>query len=189
VRAGLATPTALLVGTGRGAKLGILIKGPEVLEATRRVDTVVLDKTGTVTAGRMALVEVHVDGTTEDEALRLAGAVEAASEHPVAAAISAAVADLPPVEAFENIEGLGVQGVVDGHAVLVGRRLCWIGGASRCRRCWPGRWPTRSPAGVPRWRWGGTARRVPCSWSPTPSSRRRPRRSPGSARSACVRCC
>ncbi len=118
---GLATPTALLVGTGRGAKLGILIKGPEVLEATRRVDTVVLDKTGTVTAGRMALVEVHVDGTTEDEALRLAGAVEAASEHPVAAAISAAVADLPPVEAFENIEGLGVQGVVDGHAVLVGR--------------------------------------------------------------------
>ncbi|HEX5811422.1 MAG TPA: heavy metal translocating P-type ATPase, partial [Pseudonocardia sp.] len=119
---GLATPTALLVGTGRGAKLGILIKGPEVLEATRRVDTVVLDKTGTVTAGRMALVEVHVaEDVAEDEALRLAGAVEAASEHPVAAAIVAATADLPPVEAFENIEGLGVQGVVDGHAVLVGR--------------------------------------------------------------------
>jgi len=118
---GLATPTALLVGTGRGAKLGILIKGPEVLEATRRIDTVVLDKTGTVTAGRMALAEVHVDGVTEDEALRLAGAVEAASEHPVAAAIVAAASDLPPVESFENVEGLGVQGVVDGHLVLVGR--------------------------------------------------------------------
>jgi P-type Cu+ transporter len=128
---GLATPTALLVGTGRGAKLGILIKGPEVLEATRRVDTVVLDKTGTVTAGRMALVEVHVDGTTEDEALRLAGAVEAGSEHPVAAAIVAAASAgttpagagpvLPSVESFENVEGLGAQGVVDGHVVLVGR--------------------------------------------------------------------
>jgi Cu+-exporting ATPase len=118
---GLATPTALLVGTGRGAKLGILIKGPEVLEATRRVDTVVLDKTGTVTAGRMALVEVHVDGTTEDEALRLAGAVEAASEHPVAAAIVAAASGHSAVESFENVEGLGVQGVVDGQSVLVGR--------------------------------------------------------------------
>jgi Cu+-exporting ATPase len=138
---GLATPTALLVGTGRGARLGILIRGPEVLEATRRVDTVALDKTGTVTAGRMALVEVHVDGTTEDEALRLAGAVEAGSEHPVAAAIVAAASSgtrpsdsagpsgstsgsgpvLPSVESFENVEGLGVQGVVDGHVVLVGR--------------------------------------------------------------------
>jgi P-type Cu+ transporter len=127
---GLATPTALLVGTGRGAKLGILIKGPEVLEATRRVDTVVLDKTGTVTAGRMELVEVHVDADSdsaaddvaEAEALRLAAAVEAASEHPVAAAIvAAAPGELPPVESFENVEGLGVQGVVDGHAVLVGR--------------------------------------------------------------------
>ena len=120
---GLATPTALLVGTGRGAKLGILIKGPEVLEATRRVDTVVLDKTGTVTAGRMALVEVHVaEGVAEDEALRLAGAVEAASEHPVAAAIvGGAPAQLPVAEDFENVEGLGVQAVVDGHAVLVGR--------------------------------------------------------------------
>jgi Cu+-exporting ATPase len=126
---GLATPTALLVGTGRGAKLGILIKGPEVLEATRRVDTVVLDKTGTVTVGRMELVEVHVDSDSdshadvaEDEALRLAAAVEAASEHPVAAAVvAAAPGELPPVESFENVEGLGVQGVVDGHAVLVGR--------------------------------------------------------------------
>jgi len=119
---GLATPTALLVGTGRGAKLGILIRGPEVLEATRRVDTIVLDKTGTVTAGRMALVDVHVaDGTAEDEALRLAAAVEAASEHPVGAAIVAAAPAGPPVESFENVEGLGVQGVVDGHLVLVGR--------------------------------------------------------------------
>jgi P-type Cu+ transporter len=119
---GLATPTALLVGTGRGARLGILIRGPEVLEATRRIDTVVLDKTGTVTTGRMALVDVHVaDDVDRDEALRLAAAVEAASEHPVGAAIVAAAPELPPVESFENVEGLGVQGIVDGHAVLVGR--------------------------------------------------------------------
>jgi len=122
---GLATPTALLVGTGRGAQLGILIKGPEVLEQTRTVDTVVLDKTGTVTTGQMALVAVHtVDGTDEAEALRLAGAVEDASEHPVAAAVARAArekGDLPAVEGFRNEAGLGVQGVVDGHAVLVGR--------------------------------------------------------------------
>ncbi|MEJ3654616.1 heavy metal translocating P-type ATPase [Actinomycetes bacterium KLBMP 9759] len=124
---GLATPTALLVGTGRGAQLGILIKGPEVLESTRRVDTVVLDKTGTVTTGRMTLVEVHVaDGnTTAREVLRLAGALESASEHPIAAAVAdgarARVGDLPAVSDFMNVEGLGVQGVVDGHAVLVGR--------------------------------------------------------------------
>jgi Cu+-exporting ATPase len=119
---GLATPTALLVGTGRGARLGILIKGPEVLEATRRVDTVVLDKTGTVTEGRMALAEVHVaEGVDEALALRLAGAVEAGSEHPVAAAIVAAASSPRPVDGFAAVEGLGVQGVVDGHAVLVGR--------------------------------------------------------------------
>ncbi|MEU5260099.1 heavy metal translocating P-type ATPase [Amycolatopsis sp. NPDC021455] len=123
---GLATPTALLVGTGRGAQLGILIKGPEVLESTRRVDTVVLDKTGTVTTGRMALVEVHTaDGVEPDEVLRLAGALENASEHPIAQAIAAGargkVGDLPEVEGFTNVEGLGVQGVVDGAAVLVGR--------------------------------------------------------------------
>jgi Cu+-exporting ATPase len=123
---GLATPTALLVGTGRGAQLGILIKGPEALESTRRVDTVVLDKTGTVTTGRMSLVDVHVaDGVAVDEALRLAGALEKASEHPIAAAIANGaedkVGDLPPVEGFENREGLGVQGIVDGHAVVVGR--------------------------------------------------------------------
>jgi Cu+-exporting ATPase len=122
---GLATPTALMVGTGRGAQLGLLIKGPEVLESTRRVDTVVLDKTGTVTTGRMSLVEVVVaDGVERGEALRLAGAVEEASEHPVAAAIAraaAAAGPLPAVTGFTNREGLGAQGVVDGRAVTVGR--------------------------------------------------------------------
>jgi P-type Cu+ transporter len=122
---GLATPTALLVGTGRGAQLGILIRGPEVLESTRRVDTVVLDKTGTVTTGRMTLVGVHAPGVDEDTVLRLAGALEHASEHPIAAAITRAartrVGELPAVTEFGNHEGLGVQGVVDGHAVLVGR--------------------------------------------------------------------
>jgi len=123
---GLATPTALMVGTGRGAQLGILISGPEVLESTRRVDTVVLDKTGTVTTGQMALVDVAAaDGEDPDQVLRLAGALEAASEHPIARAIAAAAEQrggtLPAVEGFANLEGLGVQGVVDGHVVLVGR--------------------------------------------------------------------
>ncbi|SHK36653.1 Cu+-exporting ATPase [Pseudonocardia thermophila] len=122
---GLATPTALLVGTGRGAQLGILIKGPEVLESTRRVDTVLLDKTGTVTTGQMALVAVHTaEGIGEDEALRLAGAVEDASEHPVAQAIARAArerGELPTVTDFRAEAGLGVQGVADSHAVLVGR--------------------------------------------------------------------
>ena len=123
---GLATPTAILVGTGRGAQLGILIKGPEVLESTRRVDTIVLDKTGTVTTGRMALVEVvPAAGISEDEVLRLAGAVEDASEHPIAQAIAGAAKErlgtLPGVESFANAEGLGVHGVVDGHAVVAGR--------------------------------------------------------------------
>ncbi|MDQ7807214.1 heavy metal translocating P-type ATPase [Amycolatopsis sp. A133] len=123
---GLATPTALLVGTGRGAQLGVLIKGPEVLESTRRVDTVVLDKTGTVTAGRMTLTGVHpAEGVAETELLRLAGALEDASEHPIATAIARGAreraGDLPAVEDFTNVEGLGVQGIVDGHAVLVGR--------------------------------------------------------------------
>jgi Cu+-exporting ATPase len=123
---GLATPTALMVGTGRGAQLGILIKGPEVLENTRRVDTVVLDKTGTVTTGRMTLLDVVVaPGEDRGQVLRLAGALEDASEHPIARAIAKGATDevgtLPPVEGFTNVEGLGVQGVVDGHAVLVGR--------------------------------------------------------------------
>ncbi|MCE4026079.1 heavy metal translocating P-type ATPase [Microbacterium sp. Au-Mic1] len=137
---GLATPTALLVGTGRGAQLGILIKGPEVLESTRRVDTIVLDKTGTVTSGRMEVADVIAeDGTDPAELLRLAGALENASEHPIAQAIARAArsgsssergetvrdetrsVELPSVESFQNLEGRGVQGVVDGHAVLVGR--------------------------------------------------------------------
>ncbi|WP_328555447.1 heavy metal translocating P-type ATPase [Streptomyces sp. NBC_00358] len=123
---GLATPTALMVGTGRGAQLGILIKGPEVLESTRRVDTVVLDKTGTVTTGRMSLHEVYVaDGITEEDVLRLAGALEHASEHPVARAIAAGAQErtggLLAPDRFENVPGLGVRGRVDGHDVTVGR--------------------------------------------------------------------
>lgn len=123
---GLATPTALLVGTGRGAQMGILIKGPEVLESTRSVDTVVLDKTGTVTSGRMTLVDAVLEpGTDRAELLRLAGALEDASEHPIAQAIAKGatqeVGALPAPEDFANIEGKGVRGVVDGHAVLVGR--------------------------------------------------------------------
>ena len=133
---GLATPTALLVGTGRGAQLGILIKGPEVLESTRRVDTIVLDKTGTVTEGRMSVARVVAEkGTDAYELLRLAGAVEHASEHPIARAIAKAAmrkqwvpepvegpATLPAVDSFQNTEGRGVSGVVDGRAVLVGRQ-------------------------------------------------------------------
>ncbi|MDX3573561.1 heavy metal translocating P-type ATPase, partial [Streptomyces sp. ID05-47C] len=135
---GLATPTALMVGTGRGAQLGILIKGPEVLENTRRVDTVVLDKTGTVTTGRMTLQEVYAaDGTDEKLLLRLAGALEHASEHPVARAIAAGAemevspleqgdlrgpaGRLPSAEHFENVPGRGVRGRVEGHEVAVGR--------------------------------------------------------------------
>jgi Cu+-exporting ATPase len=127
---GLATPTALMVGTGRGAQLGILIKGPEVLESTRRVDTIVLDKTGTITTGRMALVEVVLaQGEQRELVLRLAGALEHASEHPVARAIVATAmaetGDLPPVEEFVNVPGLGVQGTVHtaavSHTVRVGR--------------------------------------------------------------------
>jgi Cu+-exporting ATPase len=122
---GLATPTALLVGTGRGAQLGILIKGPEVLESTRRIDTVVLDKTGTVTTGTMSLVDVvPADGVDRGEALRLVGALESASEHPIGRAIARAAAeigDLPPVEGFANHGGLGVEGTVEGHAVVAGR--------------------------------------------------------------------
>ncbi|WP_442812233.1 heavy metal translocating P-type ATPase [Streptomyces sp. NBC_01788] len=123
---GLATPTALMVGTGRGAQLGILIKGPEVLESTRRVDTVVLDKTGTVTTGRMTLQEVYAaEGTDEKRLLRLAGALEHASEHPIARAVAVGaeerVGPLPPVEHFENVPGRGVRGRVEGHDVAVGR--------------------------------------------------------------------
>ncbi|TLP93051.1 copper-translocating P-type ATPase [Nesterenkonia salmonea] len=123
---GLATPTALLVGTGRGAQMGVLIKGPEILESTRKADTIVLDKTGTVTTGKMTLTEViTADGVDSDELLRLAGGLEGHSEHPIAQAIavgaSAQVGELPAPESFENIEGQGVQGVVKGHAVVAGR--------------------------------------------------------------------
>jgi len=123
---GLATPTALMVGTGRGAQLGILIKGPEALEGARAIDTVVLDKTGTVTTGTMSLVEVFTaDGVTVEEALRLAGALEDASEHPIARAVAQGarerVGGLPAVTDFAALEGLGVQGTVDGREVLVGR--------------------------------------------------------------------
>ncbi|MGA4848947.1 heavy metal translocating P-type ATPase [Streptomyces sp. G5(2025)] len=132
---GLATPTALMVGTGRGAQLGILIKGPEVLESTRRVDTVVLDKTGTVTTGHMEMEDAYAagtgtaGGTDEKQLLRLAGALEHASEHPVARAVAAGAAErlgtsvgrLPTPQGFENVAGFGVRGTVDGHEVLVGR--------------------------------------------------------------------
>ena len=127
---GLATPTALMVGSGRGAQLGLLIKGPEVLESTRRVDTVVLDKTGTVTSGEMSLTEITVAaGEERAAALRLVGAIEAASEHPIARAIARAAEEegedgagpLPAVESFANREGRGVEGVVEGRALVVGR--------------------------------------------------------------------
>ncbi|MGV0717399.1 heavy metal translocating P-type ATPase [Mycolicibacterium sp. XJ662] len=124
---GLATPTALMVGTGRGAQLGILIRGPEVLESTRRIDTIVLDKTGTVTTGSMTLLDViAADGEEPEQVLRFAGALEDSSEHPIAKAIATAARDklgaLPVAQEFTNLRGLGVQGVVDGHAVVVGRQ-------------------------------------------------------------------
>ena len=127
---GLATPTALLVGTGRGAQLGILIKGPQILESTRRVDTIVLDKTGTITTGRMSVAAVHpADGVTTEEVLRLGGALEHASEHPIGQAIARyateQVGDLPTVETFINAGGQGVSGVVEGHAVVTGRQS-WL---------------------------------------------------------------
>ncbi|MHB8659504.1 MAG: heavy metal translocating P-type ATPase [Solirubrobacteraceae bacterium] len=124
---GLATPTALMVGSGRGAQLGILIRGPEILESTRAVTTIVLDKTGTVTEGKMTLTSIVTsNGASRAEVLRLAGAVEAASEHPIAQAVAAAakaeLGELPPVSDFTNLPGVGVLGHVEGHAVQVGRR-------------------------------------------------------------------
>jgi Cu+-exporting ATPase len=129
---GLATPMALLVGTGRGARLGLLIKGPQVLESTRRVDTVLLDKTGTVTTGQMKLVEVvTADGTGRTEALRLFGALEDASEHPIARAIAAGarseVTDLPAVSGFRSREGAGVEGEVEGLHLVAGRPSLVLG--------------------------------------------------------------
>src|SRR5262245_14816728 len=124
---GLATPTALMVGTGRGAQLGILIKGPEILEQTRRVNTIVLDKTGTITEGRIELAGVALlNGATRSDVLRLAGAVEAASEHPIAQAIAATarneLGELPSVKGFRNLPGVGVVGTVEGHQVEVARK-------------------------------------------------------------------
>jgi Cu+-exporting ATPase len=134
---GLATPTALMVGTGRGAQLGILIKGPEILEQTRRVDTIVLDKTGTITEGKMELAELTLlNGASRADVLRLAGAVESASEHPIAQAIARAarseLGELPTVSAFRNEAGVGVTGVVDGRMITVGRadghiQVAWDG--------------------------------------------------------------
>jgi P-type Cu+ transporter len=123
---GLATPTALMVGTGRGAQLGILIRGPEILERTRQITTIVLDKTGTITEGRMWLAgAIPADGVARADLLRVAGAVEAASEHPIARAIAERAREelgqLPPVERFTNRAGLGVEAVVAGHATIVGR--------------------------------------------------------------------
>ncbi|MEO7262611.1 MAG: heavy metal translocating P-type ATPase [Jatrophihabitantaceae bacterium] len=127
---GLATPTALLVGTGRGAQLGIVLRGPQVLESTRRIDTIVLDKTGTVTTGRMSVAGVFpAQGTDVEQLLRLAGGLEAASEHPIARAVAAHAREragaLAAVSEFRNHEGLGVSGVLDGHAVVIGRRS-WL---------------------------------------------------------------
>jgi Cu+-exporting ATPase len=164
---GLATPTALLVGTGRGAQLGILIKGPEVLESTRRIDTIVLDKTGTVTTGEMRLVDMIVDdGVDRDEALRLVGALEGASEHPIARAIADGAREragqLPDVEGFANRAGSGVEGSVDGHAVITGRPalladrgLPLTGELDDARRDAQGRGQTAIAAG-----WDGRARAV-----------------------------
>ena len=189
---GLATPTALLVGTGRGAQLGILIKGPEVLESTRRVDTIVLDKTGTVTTGRMQVRDVIVAGDCDRaELLRLAGALEHASEHPVARAIASAAESeggaLPGVGSFRNREGLGVEGIVDGHAVVAGRPslLADVG------QSLPPELEPRAARGRPRGQtvvavgWDGG--RAVSSSSRTPPSRPAPRPSPSSPRSGCGR--
>ncbi len=171
---GLATPTALLVGTGRGAQLGILIKGPEVLESTRTIDTVVLDKTGTITTGRMNLLEVAAaPGEDAVQVLHLAGAVEDSSGHPIAAAITAGARDrlgasLPGVERFTSHHGLGVSGVAGGHAVVAGRRTgSNASGHSPSQRCWPPAPLMRRRPGRPPWSSAGTGRSAACSWSPT----------------------
>jgi len=191
---GLATPTALMVGTGRGAQLGILIKGPEILESTRRVDTIVLDKTGTVTTGRMALVDVTAtDGTPPDDALRLVASLEDASEHPIAQAIAAGARGrgltLAPVEGFASTQGLGVRGAVEGHAVVAGRERFMADGAlhlpddlARAKADAEAAGQTAVLAG-----WDGAVHAV-LTW-PTRSSPRRPRRSASFGRWACARCC
>lgn len=164
---GLATPTALLVGTGRGAQLGILIKGPEVLESTRTVDTIVLDKTGTVTTGQMTLREVvAAEGEDEAAVLRYAGALEAASEHPIARAVAAGArergGELPQVDGFANVEGLGVRGVVDGQTVVVGRpSLLTDAGQMRCTELDATTTARQQEGGtVVQVAWGGRARGI-----------------------------
>lgn len=117
---GLATPTALLVGTGRGAQMGIVIRGPEILESTRKIDTIVLDKTGTLTQGRMSVVDVLIDDNRPDT-VTLTAAVESASEHPIGRALAAAADEIQLVEAFRSTQGQGVRGVVDGSTVITGR--------------------------------------------------------------------
>ena len=177
---GLATPTALLVGTGRGAQLGILIKGPEVLESTRRVDTVVLDKTGTVTTGTMTLVDVVVDdGVDRAEALRLAGALESASEHPVARAVrrprrprSARCRrwrGSPTSRASASRGSCRIRTAAPTRWSSAGRG-CWPSGRSTCRRCWSGPARPRRPRDAPSSPSGGTASRARCSSCPTSSS-------------------
>ena len=176
-----------MVGTGRGAQLGLLIKGPEILESTRRVDTIVLDKTGTVTTGKMALVEVFTaDGVDRDQALRLVGALENASEHPIAQAIASAARDagpLPAVEGFTNREGLGVEGVVDGHALVAGRPALLREWGLELPPALDAASAPPSSAARRRSPRHGTGRQPPSSSSPTPSSRPRPQPSPSSRRS------
>ncbi len=162
---GLATPTALLVGTGRGAQLGILIKGPEVLESTRNVDTVVLDKTGTVTTARMTLVDVTpVDGQNADDVLRLAGAVESASEHPIGQAVARGATDrlgaLPQVTGFRNSEGLGCTAASTGTRCASAGCPCfgWLAWRSQARSSRP--WRRRSRPGRPRSSSAGTVPRA-----------------------------
>ncbi len=191
---GLATPTALLVGTGRGAQLGILIKGPEVLESTRRVDTIVLDKTGTVTTGQMASSTSSRRRRRRDEALRLVGALEDASEHPIAGAIAdrgrERVGDRSAPSRVRQREGLGVEGVVDGHAVVAGRpALLARLAASTSRRARPRRWPRPRHAARPRRRRLGRRGARDLRRRRHGQADARPRRSRGCAGSGCARCC
>ena len=167
---GLATPTALMVGTGRGAQLGVLIKGPQVLESTRRVDTVLLDKTGTVTTGRMSVVDVTVAAGEDPEAvLRRAGALERGSEHPIAAAIADAAGPGPEVTDFVNAPGGGVRGTVDGVAVLVGSPRFVTGEKLLSSRSISRSPPVTLRPAVARPSWSaGTAAPVACWPSPTP---------------------
>ncbi|HCD4228784.1 TPA: cadmium-translocating P-type ATPase [Corynebacterium striatum] len=134
---GLATPTAILVGTGRGAQLGLLIKGPEILESTKQVDTIVMDKTGTITEGKMSVAGVHAAQTSDQDAtqvLKLAAAVEAGSEHPIAKAIVHAASDVTPASDFASVAGRGVEGTVEGQRIRVGRVEGELGSLSEAFR-------------------------------------------------------